>query len=204
MQGILFIICSPSGGGKGTLIRGVLKRVESVGYSISYTTRQPRRGEIHGREYFFVSRDEFVAMRDSNAFLESATVHDNFYGTSKQQIEKELVEGRDIILEIDVQGAAIIKNLMPQSISVFIMPPSFETLRERLLRRGSEAENDLSLRLANARGEVERFSEFDYVIINDDLPTATENLASVIRAERVRYQRIKSIADEILTTFTEK
>lgn len=201
MKGILFIISSPSGGGKGTLIREVLESVPNVGYSISFTTRSPRRGEKRGREYFFVTPAEFEKMRRSGAFLEWAQVHNHFYGTARAQVEIELNAGRDIILEIDVQGAKNVKNVLPESVGVFIMPPSFEILSKRLERRGSESSTDLAVRLLNARGEVEHYHEFDYVIINDEVRQAATKLASVFLAERARRTRMETMVEEILQTF---
>jgi guanylate kinase len=201
VKGILFIISSPSGGGKGTLIRQVLAAVPTVGYSISFTTRKPRRGEKHGREYFFVTPAEFEKMRQGGAFLEWAQVHNHFYGTTRAQVEIELNAGRDIILEIDVQGAKNVKNVLPESVGIFIMPPSFEILSRRLERRGSESSTDLAVRLLNARGEVEHYREFDYVIINDEVPRASTQLSAVFLAERARRTRMVATVEEILQTF---
>lgn len=201
MKGILFIISSPSGGGKGTLIRQVLVSVPNVGYSISFTTRKPRVGEKNGREYFFVTPAEFEKMRQSGAFLEWAQVHNHFYGTTRGQVEIELHAGRDIILEIDVQGAKNVKNLLPESVGIFIMPPSFEILSKRLERRGSENSTDLAVRLLNARGEVEHYREFDYLIINDEVSRAATQLAAVFLAERARRIRMETAVEEILQTF---
>ncbi len=201
MKGILFIISSPSGGGKGTLIREVLETVPNVGYSISFTTRSSRRGEKHGREYFFVTPAEFEKMRQSGAFLEWAQVHNHFYGTTRAQVEIELKAGRDIILEIDVQGAKNVKNVLPESVGIFIMPPSFEILSRRLERRGSESSTDLAVRLLNARGEVEHYREFDYVVINDEVRRAATQLAAVFLAERARRTRMEATVEEILQTF---
>ncbi|MDQ2922647.1 MAG: guanylate kinase, partial [Acidobacteriota bacterium] len=138
-RGILFVVSSPSGGGKGTLIQRMLKKVSSVGYSVSFTTRAPRNGEVDGREYFFVTPEKFERMVAANEFLEWAHVHGKLYGTSRNQVFREISEGRDIVLEVDVQGAASIRALMPDSISVFILPPSFEVLRQRLLDRGTDS-----------------------------------------------------------------
>jgi guanylate kinase len=201
VKGILFIISSPSGGGKGTLIRQVLVSVPNVGYSISFTTRKPRVGEKNGREYFFVTPAEFEKMRQSGAFLEWAQVHNHFYGTTRGQVEIELHAGRDIILEIDVQGAKNVKNLLPESVGIFIMPPSFEILSKRLERRGSENSTDLAVRLLNARGEVEHYREFDYLIINDEVSRAATQLAAVFLAERARRTRMEIAVEEILQTF---
>lgn len=201
MDGILFIISSPSGGGKGTLIREVLRTVPNIGYSISFTTRKMREGEIHGQHYFFVSHAEFEKLIEQGEFLEYANVHGNFYGTSKTQVLKEISQGRDIILEIDVQGAESVKKALPESVGVFILPPSYQVLRERLTLRQTETAEDLNLRLINSAGEVRRYSEFDYVIINDQIPRATLDLQSVIYAERVKKERRIEAVKEILDTF---
>lgn len=202
MRGNLFIISSPSGGGKGTLIGEVLKTVPNVNYSVSFTTRAPRAGEVNGREYFFVTPGEFEHMREAGAFLEWAQVHRNFYGTARAQVESELAAGKDVILEIDVQGAASIKNLMSNVVGVFIMPPSFQVLTERLEKRGSEKQSDVVIRLLNARGEVERYREFDYVIVNDEKARAAAALAAIFLAERARLARMESAIAGILKTFS--
>ncbi|MDQ4120252.1 MAG: guanylate kinase [Acidobacteriota bacterium] len=203
MKGNLFIISSPSGGGKGTLIRETLYRVPDVGYSISFTTRKPRRGEVHGQHYYFVGVEEFENLIASGEFLEYANVHGNFYGTSRGEVEKELKLGRDVILEIDVQGAEIIKRLIPESVSVFILPPDFETLRERLIRRGTDNPEVLEVRLRNAPGEIRRFTEFDYVIVNDEKERAARQLAAIFYAERARIERMTVAALQVLETFSE-
>ena len=203
MKGNLFIISSPSGGGKGTLIREILNRVPEVGYSVSFTTRPPRLREQHGRDYYFVSPEEFERLINEGEFLEYANVHDNFYGTSRGEVEKELLLGRDVILEIDVQGAASIKRLMPESVSVFILPPSFGVLRDRLVRRATETPEVLAVRLKNARGEVEQYSEFDYVIVNDEKNRAANQLATIFYAERARAERMTAAAEAVLATFPE-
>lgn len=203
-RGILVVVSSPSGGGKGTLIRRVLKSVPNLGYSVSFTTRARREGEVHGRHYFFVAPAEFEAMVEAGEFLEWAYVHGNRYGTSRAQVAREVAQGRDIILEIDVQGAANIRQLVADAIGVFILPPSFAVLRERLIGRGSENPDDLALRLRNARGEVERYREFDYVVINDDAERAAAELAAIIYAERSRTPRQERAAQEVLATFTQE
>ena len=201
MRGILFIITSPSGGGKGTLIREVLRTVPNIGYSVSFTTRQFRVGEEHGKHYFFVAKTEFENLIERGEFLEFASVHGNFYGTSKTQVEREIFAGRDIILEIDVQGAELVKKQMPQAVSVFILPPLFEVLKERLTLRQTESDETLTLRLKNAAMEVARFKEFDYVIVNDKVDKATLDLQSVIYAERLKIERQTNAVTEILDTF---
>lgn len=201
MDGILFIISSPSGGGKGTLIREVLRTVPHIGYSISFTTRKMREGEIHGQHYFFVTHTEFEKLIEQGEFLEYANVHGNFYGTSKTQVLKEISSGRDVILEIDVQGAESIRKTMPEAVGIFILPPSYQVLRERLTLRQTESAEDLTLRLINSAGEVRRYTEFDYVIINDQLEKATTDLQSVVYAERVKRERQIEAVTKILATF---
>lgn len=202
-RGILFVISSPSGGGKGTLIRRALPRVPRLGYSVSWTTRAPREGEQHGVHYYFVSRAEFEAARGRGEFLEWAVVHGNLYGTSISVVERELLSGRDVILEIDVQGAELVRRAGVDSVGVFILPPSFEVLRQRLSARRTEDPEQFATRLRNARGEVERYAEFDYVILNDDADRAAAQLASVVYAERARRERQESLARGVLATFPE-
>lgn len=200
-RGMLIVVSSPSGGGKGTLIRRVLKTVPQLGYSVSFTTRAPREGERHGRDYFFISAEVFQTMVDAGGFLEWALVHGHLYGTGREQVARELSEGRDIILEIDVQGAASVRRLVADAVSVFILPPSFETLRSRLISRGTENDAELALRLSNACVEVEHYSEFDYVVINDQADRAAAQLASIIYAERARRERQERNVTHVLKTF---
>lgn len=200
-RGMLVVVSSPSGGGKGTLIRRALKSVPNLGYSVSFTTRTAREGEVDGRDYFFVSVDEFQEKIEAGDFLEWARVHGNLYGTSYAQIQRELVEGHDIILEIDVQGAASVRRLVDDAVSIFILPPTFEILRARLEARGSERPDDLALRLKNSRGEVEHYREFQYVIVNDDADQAAAQLASIIYAERARVERQEEAAQRVLASF---
>jgi guanylate kinase len=200
-QGILFVISSPSGGGKGTLIRRILTRLPRLGYSVSWTTRSPRQGEMNGRDYHFVSREDFIAARERGEFLEWAVVHGNFYGTSLKVVERELAAGRDIVLEIDVQGAASVRRIGLESVSVFILPPSFEILRRRLTGRQSENAAALALRLQNSRAEVEHYREFDYVILNDDVERAATQLAAIVYAERARRERQEQLVERVLAGF---
>jgi guanylate kinase len=201
MIGNLIIISSPSGGGKGTLIKEVLKIVPNVGYSVSYTTRQMRAGEAHGRDYYFVSRSEFKDLIEKGALLEFAEVHGNFYGTSLNQVKTEIEAGHDIILEIDVQGAEEVRRKIPEALSVFILPPSFEILRDRLSARATEKPEDMALRLKNSFGEVNRFSEFDYVVVNDDKKRATNDLGTIILADRLKRIRQSQVIQGILNSF---
>jgi guanylate kinase len=207
MKGNLIIISSPSGGGKGTLIKEILKSVTNIGYSISFTTRERREGEENGRHYFFVSVERFKELIDEGEFLEYAEVHGNFYGTSVKQIQSEIELGRDIILEIDVQGAESVREKIPEAVSIFILPPSFEVLKMRLKNRGSEKKADLDLRLSNSFTEVRRFTEFEYVVINDSVEHASSDLRSIIIAERLRRVRqmrsIQVILDSFDTSITD-
>ncbi|HMO82498.1 MAG TPA: guanylate kinase [Pyrinomonadaceae bacterium] len=203
MIGNLIVISSPSGGGKGTLIREVLHSIPDVGYSVSYTTREPRFGEEDGREYHFISKLAFFDMVDNGEFLEYAEVHGNMYGTSKKQIKRVVSEGRDVILEIDVQGAVSVMEQMPEAVTIFILPPSFEVLRARLTARNTEDADDLALRLRNSFDEVMHYERFEYVIINDELPTAARMLGAVICAERQRRIRQTEPVQDILDSFAQ-
>ena len=200
-KGILLVISSPSGGGKGTLIKRLLASVPGVGYSVSWTTRAPRPGEVDGVNYRFVSEEEFARKRQANGFLEWAVVHGNLYGTVRAAVREEMARGRDIILEIDVQGARAVRKAMRSVVSVFILPPSFEILRERLTARMTERPEELELRLANARGEVEQYRHFDYIVLNDEVERAAAQLASVVWAERARRKRQEWLARRVLETF---
>lgn len=203
-RGILFVVSSPSGGGKGTLIQRMLNKVTNLSYSVSFTTRTPRHGEVDGREYFFVSREKFEQMVDADEFLEWATVHGKLYGTSRSQVLREISEGRDIVLEVDVQGAASIRALVPDSVSVFILPPSFEVLRQRLLDRGTDSPEELDLRLRNAPTELKDYAAFQYLIINDDVDRAADQLSAIAHAERARLHRQGPRVKHVVEAFTAK
>ena len=201
MKGKLIIISSPSGGGKGTLIKEVLKRVPDLAYSVSMTTRSRRPGEEDGRDYNFVTKEQFESFRLEGGFLEYAEVHGNCYGTSAA-LTRELTDaGNDVILEIDVQGAASVVEKVHDAVSIFILPPSFEALAERLRRRATEDDAQLALRLRNAFDEVSRYSSFEYVVVNDNLDDAAAKLESVILAERQRRTRQTEAIRDILISF---
>lgn len=200
-RGTLFVVSSPSGGGKGTIIEHVLEKVENLSYSVSYTTRAPRSKEIAGREYFFVSRDTFEEMIAAGEFLEWACVHGNFYGTAKSQVLEQTAAGSDIILELDVQGAALVRQLLMDSVSVFILPPSYEVLKQRLIARGTDSPEELAVRLRRAPDELRDYSNFDYVIINDEVEKAARQLASIIYAERARCMRQEALVREVMSEF---
>jgi guanylate kinase len=200
-RGMLIVVSSPSGGGKGTLIDRVLQSVPGVSYSVSFTTRPPRAGEQNGREYFFVDESKFREMIKRGQFLEWADVYGHLYGTSRKQVEHDRDAGRDIILEIDVQGAESVRGLVPDAVTIFILPPSFELLRKRLVTRATDSEADLARRLNGAPGEVEQYRHFQYVIVNDDIDRASAQLASVIYAERARRERQEASARDALADF---
>ncbi|WP_448378108.1 guanylate kinase [Fervidobacterium sp.] len=191
-EGILFVISGPSGVGKTSIIRSVLERVERVVFSVSCTTRKRRPGEIHGVDYFFVSHEEFERMIKENKFIEWAKVHDNYYGTPAEMVYDNLRKGLDVILDIDVQGALTVKKNFSGAKFIFIAPPSYEVLRERLKKRGTETEEKIQKRLETAKRELKFIPEFEYLIINEDLEESIRNLMSIIYAERLKFERIKN------------
>ncbi len=185
MSGNLFIVCAPSGAGKTTLVDALLKADSGIRLSVSYTTREPRAGEVDGREYHFVSQEKFQEMAAAGAFLESALVHGNYYGTSQPWINDQRAAGADILLEIDWQGAAQVRKMMPDAIGIFILPPSFEALVGRLNKRAQDPPDVIARRIAGAREEISHVSEFKYVIINDKFDEAVKDLVSIVRARRL-------------------
>ena len=185
--GSLFVVVAPSGAGKSSLVNELLKSDDNILLSVSHTTRAPRVGEVDGVAYHFTTVDEFLAKRDAGGFIESAEVHGNYYGTSKDWIVSALTSGKDVLLEIDWQGAQQVRKVFPKAVGVFIMPPSLEELERRLRGRGTDSEDVIARRVLGARGEMRHVAEFDYVIINEDLPAALEDLVAVVRASRLRY-----------------
>lgn len=186
MSGSLFIISAPSGAGKTSLVHALLATNPQIALSVSYTTRKPREGEIDGVAYHFVSRETFIDMAGRGEFLESAEVYGNFYGTSQSWISQENAKDRDILLEIDWQGAAQVRRLFPECISIFILPPSITALEQRLKGRGTDAVEVIKKRMAAVREDVAHVAEFDYVIINDDLNEALREFNAVVLAARLR------------------
>ena len=186
MKGCLFIVAAPSGAGKTTLVRELLARDSAVKLSVSFTTRKPRAGERDGVDYHFVTREQFQRMREQGEFLESAEVHGNLYGTSRVWIEGEMAAGRDILLEIDWRGAGQVRAAFSEAVGIFILPPSIEELERRLVGRGLDAADVIARRLANARNEMKHVGGFDYVIINNELHSAVDELVWVVRAARLR------------------
>lgn len=189
MSGNLFVVSAPSGAGKTSLVQALLEINPQIDLSISYTTRDPRPGEQDGRDYHFVSRETFHAMTARGEFLESAEVYGNLYGTSQTWISKEIGKGRDILLEIDWQGAAQVRRLFPDCISIFILPPSLKALEQRLKGRGKDDSEVIAKRMAAVRDDVAHVAEFDYVIINDNLNEALLELNAVVLAARVQRDR---------------
>jgi guanylate kinase len=186
MSGSLFVISAPSGAGKTSLVHALLNINPQIDLSVSYTTRQPRAGEVEGKDYHFVTRENFLSMTQRGEFLESAEVYGNLYGTSQSWITQENAKDRDILLEIDWQGAAQVRKLFPHCVSIFILPPSIEALEQRLKGRGKDDASVIEKRLSAAREDVSHVSEFDYVIINDNLNEALRELNSVVLAARLR------------------
>jgi guanylate kinase len=184
MKGKLFVITAPSGAGKSSLIKALLKDEPSLKLSISYTTRAPRPGEKNGREYHFVDEQAFLGMQSRGEFLESAQVHGNHYGTSRKVIEEALARGEDVVLEIDWQGAQQVRRLYSGCVGIYIVPPSIEELERRMRERGQDSEAVIRRRLENAREELAHQGEFQYAIINKDFETAKHQLADIIRKER--------------------
>jgi guanylate kinase len=200
-RGTLIVVSAPSGAGKSSLVERALNRLGRLGYSISYTTRPPRGPEQHGVDYFFVDETTFMEMRERGEFIESACVHGYYYGTHRATIEQMLAKGNDVILDIDVQGAAQLRERMPEAVTVFILPPSKRVLEARLRRRNLNAPEDLARRVANATKEVQLYEQFDYVIINDDRDRAFGALKAIIIAERRRPFRQRNKIKVILNTF---
>ncbi len=187
MIGNLFIVAAPSGAGKTTLVRHLLESDRQIGVSISHTTRRSRPGEENGREYHFVDVPSFLERIGQGEFLEWAEVHGNYYGTSKRWIEDEMLAERDVLLEIDWQGAQQVRKVFPQAIGIFVLPPSMAILHDRLSGRGTDSEDVIARRIAAARDEMRHVDEFDYVIINDTLQQAVGDLQAIVRTARLRY-----------------
>jgi len=200
-RGTLIVVSAPSGAGKSSLAERVLKRLSDLRFSISYTTRAPRGTEQHGVDYYFVSEEEFHAMRERDEFLECAEVHGHFYGTHEKTIEELLSQGLDVMLDIDVQGAEQIRRRVPEAVLIFILPPSCEVLEARLRARNLNAPDDIERRLRNAAIEVQLYERFDYAVLNDDLDRALDQLEAIIVAERCRPDRQRNRIESVIATF---
>lgn len=186
MRGTLFIVAAPSGAGKSSIVNACLARDPNIALSISFTSRAPRPGERHAQHYHFVGADEFQRMIDAGDFFEWANVHGDLKGTARQSVEPQLAAGRDVLLEIDWQGAQQVRSKVPDAVGVFILPPSREALEERMRKRGQDSEDVIARRLAAARDEMSHFGEFDYVIVNEVFETAVDEMCAIFTASRLR------------------
>ena len=191
------ILSAPSGGGKTTIARMLLARRPDLGYSVSCTTRAPRPAEVPGRDYYFITRAEFIAKREQGAFAESAEVHGNLYGTLRAEVERVMAAGQHVVMDIDVQGAVQFIRAFPHSVTIFILPPSAEVLLERLRARKTESPAQLAARLQSALQELQQVDEYEYVVMNDDLERAVSSVESIIDAEVVSRQRLKNLRQQV-------
>jgi guanylate kinase len=197
----VFIISAPSGSGKSTLVSRLMNEVEKLTFSVSYTTRKPRGNEQDGEAYHFIGRDEFESRIAADEFLEYAEVFGNYYGTHCSELQIAENKGADLVLDIDVQGAAQLKKRIPDAVTIFILAPSREILEERLRARSQDSEEVILRRLADAAREIRNYSLYDYVLVNEDLALASETLKSIVRAERVKRVRVEEKIRPILETF---
>ena len=196
-EGLLIVVSAPSGCGKGTILGEVLKN-DNFYYSVSATTRAPREGEVNDVNYHFLSKDEFERLIADDGMLEYAQFCGNYYGTPKKAVFDKLSEGKDVILEIEVQGAMKVHEKCPEAVMVFILPPSVETLRERLTKRGTETPDVIKKRVSEAAREIEQAYNYDYVIVNDDLDTAISDFLNVIKSEKMSVKRSRALIDKVL------
>ncbi|MBU5293358.1 guanylate kinase [Anaerosalibacter bizertensis] len=198
-EGLLVVVSGPSGCGKGTICKELLKRNKDMSISISVTTRKPRKGEVDGENYFFLTEEIFKSMINKNEFLEYAHVHGNFYGTPKKFVLEKIENGENVFLEIDVQGALQIKEIYPDGVFIFILPPSMEELKNRIIKRGTESEDDIKRRYKNAFEEVKYIKKYDYLVINDKVIEAVEKIESIISAEKCSVDRQSKLINKILS-----
>ncbi len=197
-NGILIVLSGPSGTGKGTVAREIQRKNKNVFFSISATTRKARTGEVHGREYYFMSKEEVNKLIEEDGMLEYAKYCENIYGTPKKAVEEQLAAGHDVLLDIEVQGCAQIKEKISESISIFLLPPSLEVLKQRLIDRNTESEECINKRMKTALSELEYIKNYDYLVVNDDLDSCVENILSIINSERHKVSRMKNILREVV------
>jgi guanylate kinase len=203
-RGLLYVVSAPSGTGKTTVVERLVQRVSDLSLSRSYTSRAARIGEMDGVDYNFVTRERFEAMVAADEFLEWADVFGNLYGTCATDVERDLARGHDIVLVIDVQGARQVRMRYANTVGVFVLPPSFEVLEQRLRGRSKDPEEAMQRRLRTARNEVAAFAEYDYVIVNDELDGCVERLRAIVLAERSRLRSVRSAAEAIVASFRER
>ena len=190
-EGVIFIVSAPSGAGKTTLVKRLLEAMPDLTLSVSYTTRAARPGEVAGKDYHFVTKRRFIAMRSRGAFAEWAEVHGSLYGTPRRPLERIVQSGRDVLLDIDVQGTRQLRKCYGAAVSIFVLPPSWKELKKRLTRRGTDQRQEIQRRLENARQELREISQYDYFLLNSDLRESLEWLKSIVRAERSKVARVK-------------
>jgi len=200
-KGLLIIVSGPSGAGKGTICKELIGRDDSIVVSVSATTRKPRNGEVDGLSYHFLDRDRFKSLIKEDGFLEHACVYDNYYGTPKKFVIEQITTGKNVLLEIDIQGAIQVKKKYPEGIFVFVLPPSMQTLKERIVGRGSETPESLEMRLSSAYSEIELIKNYDYFIVNDTVCHATDILQAIITAEKCR---VNADIEDIVRRFKEE
>ncbi|CUP67990.1 guanylate kinase [Clostridium baratii] len=190
-RGVLLVVSGPSGAGKGTICKALLEKHKEIYLSVSATTRAPRKGEVEGVNYYFTTKEEFVKRVEEGDFLEHAEVYGNYYGTPKSSVEKMLEQGKDVILEIDIQGALKVKENCEEGIFIFILPPSMEELKQRIIKRGSETPESLMTRFKSAYKEINYISKYNYAVVNDEVDLAVKKLEAIITAEKCRVDRMK-------------
>ena len=197
-KGFLLVLSGPSGSGKGTVSQALMNKRDDITFSVSATTRKPRVGEVNGENYFFLGEEEFKEMQEANEFLESAFVHTNYYGTPKKFVLEEIEKGEIVLLEIDVQGALQIKKNYKEAVFIFLLPPTMDELKSRIIKRGTETEEDINRRFENAFKELDFVGEYDFFVVNDKVENAVKDIESIIEAERLRVKRHKDIKLNIL------
>ena len=191
-KGLLLVVSGPSGAGKGTICKGLLNKNDQIKLSVSATTRKPRNGEVHGVNYFFIEKEEFTKMIENGEFLEYAQIYDNFYGTPKAAIIECLEKGQDVILEIEMQGARQIKEVYPEGVFIFVLPPSLEELKSRIVGRGTETQEEIEKRFSCAFEEINQIVNYDYFIVNEDIEKSVSDVEAIICAEKNKVTRYKN------------